>query len=578
MASFVGSKMNNEIADYSIPSVEVFIPGQFISIAPLNQQTQFEITTPLGKGTGVLYSFLFEMSKNAFNISKVSEWSEISPVHSQYYQLTVQQKQQLEGQIKTALGGIATAVSDYELVAHDMRKYSEYIKYFQNIEKGKKEKNEELIKENDRVLKSIFIDQVDVHTGEAIALKLIAGRWPTIIVDFMRLGDDDLDPKKIAKKYEFTEAEGVVLATKNKLFVQWKDMFKDTVLRRFTSLKSLESSRKFSIQEYKNMAKPYINRYRHIREWGETDEGRAILRQFSWARSSTTAVSVDFAEYWLWKAFFVPELHKSTAELSDMKVNIKKIGFPEEFRRMIKNEWDDLKEDYKKIPIFPTKIEPIDSWVMLLKKKLEEHYQKTNSFKIILTAKDVLEARKNMIEMYIGKGWPQSPNFVTIQIPVLRIVIRLSDGSEQEVVQMGTSNDSPFKVILETQNVILFRLLELKLLEKEFEYYISDILGETIEGQKIDKFLKEQYPILQEDSEKLQKDSEKKSEKPKIKKGVEKSTKFMTNVGKKISLVKPGPYERVFIDRIASTYFKELAASTFVPAMKFLRNASGFPG
>jgi len=356
------------------------------------------------------------------------------------------------------------------------------------------------------------------------------------------------------------------------LFVQWKDMFKDTVLSRFTSLKSLESSRKFSIQEYKNMAKPYINRYRHIREWGETDEGRAILRKFSWARSSTIAVSVDFAEYWLWKSFFVPELHKSTAELSTTKVNIKKIGFPEEFRQMIKNEWDDLKDDgYKEISTFPTKIEPIDKWVMLLKKKLEDHYQKTNRFKITLTAKDVLDARKSMIDMYDDKGWPQSPNFVTIQIPVLRIVIRLSDGSEQEVVYLGTSNDSPFKVIFETQNVILLRLLELKLLDKEFEYYISDILGETIEGQKIDKFLKEQYSIFQEDSEK-------KSEKPKIKKSAEKSKTFMTNVGKKFSLVKPGPYERVFIDRISSTYFKELASSYFVPAMKFLRNASGFPG
>jgi len=216
-----------------------YTPGEAICLVPGEAEEFLSFTTPMGQVSGVTASLIFQFRKWGYVRYKVDESIWVSPVFKPYYDLVIAQREQLQASIKAGLASISQAISDFELVWHDLRKYKEFLDHFENLEKGKKlmkENKEEGLKLFNRAnstLKSIFIDQVDVHTGETVALKLIANRWPTIIADFLKLQDDDVEPKDIAKKYHVSEAEGVVLATKNKLYLEWRDnLFYPTVKER----------------------------------------------------------------------------------------------------------------------------------------------------------------------------------------------------------------------------------------------------------------------------------------------------------------------------------------------------------
>ena len=576
MASYCASKLMDELTPEKLGAaaeVRGMVRGRILKVAPLNQQTSLELDMPLGKASGVYFGLLFQLSKWGFDVNKVFEWTEISPVHAQFYQLTVQQKQQLEAQIKSALLGISTAVGDYELLNHDLRKYEEYMRIFEALEKAEKDKDEKIIKEKLQTLRSIFIDQVDVHTGEGVALKLIAARWPTIIVDFARLKESDTDPKKISSDYNVTEAEGFVLATKNKLFAEWKRMFNTTVQERFERLKQLVEARKKSIDEYKQMVKPYITRFKSIRELGETEEGRGLMRAVSWFRPSTQAVSLEFSEIWAWKPFMIPELHKAYYETTDDTINIMKSDLPQEFKKEIKDNWDLIKDKHAKIKKSPTGIEPLDKWVLYFRDKLQEFYRENFNLKnVTLTTKDLLDVRDEFISNYKKKGWIATPYFQTMEIPTFRIVMRFADGQEMEVLILGDTEGDKMLLSLDTQNVILVRMLELKIKEKEFESYISEMLGETgVEGKKIEDIIKEQYPYL-----KGGETGGKKNEKPASRAHITLAN-IVNKVARNVEFLKPGNYEVDFIDRMSSTYFKEMASFVYVPIIRFIKNAAGFP-
>ena len=114
--------------------------GKMWFMVPGTQFTKINFTMPPGAGTGAYLSVLGWMGKQGWNVKKINEAIEISPAHSQYYQMVVGQKQQLEGQIKQGLGSAASAVADYELLTHDLRKLERFVNYYEEIEKMKKEK------------------------------------------------------------------------------------------------------------------------------------------------------------------------------------------------------------------------------------------------------------------------------------------------------------------------------------------------------------------------------------------------------------------------------------------------------
>lgn len=563
---------------------DMFIPGELIHVAPLNMRTYLDLSSAPGVGSRIISPFFYYLGRNRFQRYKVYEWSEISPVHAQYYQITMQQKQQLETQIKQGLAGISTSMSDFDLLLHDQRKYREFIDYFEQIEKGRKTKNEETVMKNEQTLKSIFIDQVDVHTGEGIALKLIASRWPTIIVDFLKLKDDDADPKKIAEKLKVTEAEGVVLATKNKLYVKWKELFRETVLGRLSRISELVEARRRSVQEYRNFLRPVIERFRNIRELGETEEGRRFLVESNWVRRAVSeAYSIDVQMIWAWKGMSLPDLFKRAKEaFVDEYELVKYPKFPKGFKEWLGTEmktWsEEEKSQFKKINDYHTGIEPLDKYVMAFIKTAESTYN------VKLRAIDILKARKWMMDDAKSMGFTNWPYFKVWEFKIVRGVTRYADGVEVE-------NPMFFKFhpYLDTQNVILMRYIELTSKVMQDENFITDLLGETAEGKKIAAIIQERYPELTMKYPELfgtkfaTRPTVTEKEMTKVTDVKNKAINTFTMAVKKMTapmfqFVKSAPYEINFENLITRQYFREIRDTMWVPANNYIRARWGIPG
>ena len=563
----------------------IFIPGEIIHVAPMNMRTYLDLTSPPGAGSRIITPFLYYLGRNRFVRYKVYEFSEVSPVHAQYYQITMQQKQQLETSIKQGLAGISSAISDFDLLLHDQRKYREFIDYFEQIEKGKKIKNEDLAMRNEQTLKSIFIDQVDVHTGEGIALKLIASRWPTIIVDFLKLMDVDTDPKKIAEKLKVTEAEGVVLATKNKLYTKWKEFFREAVLGRLNRISELVEARRKSIQEYRNYLRPVIERFRNIREMGETEEGRQFLfRAASWSRRAVSeAYSLDVQEIWTWKGMSLPDMFKKAKEaFVDTYDLLKYPKFPKGFNDWLKAEaatWsNEEKSQFRTIADYHTGIEPLDKYVMAFIPVAE------NTYGVKLRAIDVLRARSWMMDDAREWGFTNWPYFKVWEFKIVRGVTRYADGVEAE-------NPMFFKFwpFLDTQNVVLMRYLELTAKTQQEENYITDMLGETAEGKKIATVIQERYPELTVKYPELfgtrfvtrpkvtEKEMKKVGEAKSKAVGVMNSIRNWAHSFTR-GLIKSAPYETNFENLITRQYFREIRDTMWVPANNYIRSRWGIPG
>jgi len=487
------------------PDVETLDPGKGINGAPLEGEELLDFTAPLGKCTGVYYSLMFQLPKWGFARFKIDEWIFVSPAFREYYELTLRQKETLEATIKAGLASIGTAISDLELVMHDLRKYKEFLDYYTKIEKGKellkegkKEEGEKLVKEGDQSLKAVFIDLVDAHTGPGIALREIAIRWPTIIADFMKLGDEDTEPEKIAKKLNVSEAEGVVLATKNKLYLEWRDrLFGETVKRRYESLRRMVEARRKSVQEYKEMLKPSIARYKMITDALSSPTGRAEIFK-SFFRPDAQALSIDFMRIYAWKPFAVEEKYK-VVRTTFNKVSLARAGFEEKEIETIakwKKEMGEKFDGYvDALPIEPS----IDEVVRKMVPRIEAEYN------VKLNALDFYQAREMLLKQFrdsIGglgmtEAWVFSPYYVFLDIPISRTVLRIPPaGPELEDVMINN-----FVAYTQTQNFIICHCLELIARDKQLENYISQMLGEAgvKEGKEIkpiEELIKEEFPKI----------------------------------------------------------------------------------
>ena len=112
---------------------EIFPPGRPVLgeafwARPENQSIKIDYTTPMGGCSNLYYSLIFQMPKWGFAMAKVDEWMSVTPTHADYFNLTVSQKQKLEGQIKQGLASIAQAVADYIISELDKRSKALYNK------------------------------------------------------------------------------------------------------------------------------------------------------------------------------------------------------------------------------------------------------------------------------------------------------------------------------------------------------------------------------------------------------------------------------------------------------------------
>jgi chaperonin cofactor prefoldin len=565
-------------------------PGEGINTFPPERDEYLDFTGTLGKGAETITGLMFQLPKWGFERWRIEEWIEVTPVFQQQYQLTIMQKQQIEQQIKGGLASASQAVADLELVSHDFRKYREFVDFFTMIDKGnklikenKKEEGEKLRNRGEQTLKSIFIDQVDIHTGEGVALRSIASRWPTIIADFMQLKDGDIDFKKIAKDYKVSEAEGVILATKNKLYTEWRDrLFRQTVEDRYRTLVSLVQARKKSVDEYKNMLRPLMARYKMLSEGLAEKEPRQAMRKLSFWRPESQAMSSDFVKIWAWKPVAFAEKYKGTRQNPLDEIPLAQAGFlPDEIEilKKPKEEGGLGKEVVKALPVEPS----IDSVFRKIAKSVEEQY------KIEFTPKDWQDARKMMMDRFETSAkatssyepWVWSPYFVFLEIPFMRSVMKSPSGAEMENIFCEN-----FKAAAQTQNIILGHYLELVARDKQLDNYISQMLGEAgAKGETIDQLIKElEWKTEEEKKETTEKNKTAEIQK-KIGQAKGQAKAVRVGVGKTLEafgiksafLRGEGPYELAFRDRVPK-YFMPEVAEAYNAVINYLKAAYQVPG
>jgi hypothetical protein len=404
--------------------------GHSVLAVPPDQYTAINFTAPPGGTSGLYYSLCFQLVKWEYKVQKSDEWLEVSPEHAQYYQITHKQKEDLEARIKAGLGSVSQAVADLELLKHDQRKYRDFLDYFGYDYKDRNFKKVPE-KRDEHSLKAVFIDQVDVHTGDGIAMRSIVSRWPTLIMDFMKLNDEDVDIDKVKKKMDVSKAEAVVLVTKNKLYQVWKKMFEPEVKSRYLRIMELVRSREESVNQYREWLKPVIARHKLIDE-GLSSSGFRKGYLTSFYSPTGQATSVNRIVLWAWRELTSPEIYKVGTEILAKKP-----------------------------------VDPYDDWT---KRNLIFHKRKGLVVKYPwVTDEWVLKKKDEMIK----KGWIDMNKlyYSFFIISLDRSNMRGPTGSETE--------DGVFKVGSNffSLNILFVKLLEMKAKQEEFERYIDGLLG-----------------------------------------------------------------------------------------------------
>ena len=509
-----------------------------------DQNIELNFTGKPGTASAIYYALFFQLPKWDWFIMKADEWIEVSPTHKEYYDRTMATKQMLESTIKTGLSSAAQAVADFELMDHDLRKYKEILNYF--------------AKKDEHSLKAMFVDQVDVHTDVSM-VRTIAPRWPTIISDFLMLTDDDVEPNAIAKKYNLSKAEGVILATKNKLYKQWKELFGASVRERYETIKGLVESRRKSIKEYRKWLKPYIARFSMTKVGGQRPGSRLFTLK-SFADITGVATFANNIRIYAWHVMKTEEMRKPAAEIKDRGFAV----YP----------YDDfIRENFILHPT--TGLARIYPWLRDKRKfcpKCKEYFpsgvvlcSKCGSTNLMertladqIVEKEIIPPWKNG-EMGLN---PYEMYYMITDFDIDRFGTRLPVGELEDIT-------FKMKNFVVSQNVMLVKLLELKCRDIELERYIDEILGVRVDERHISEIVMEEFPELFPQKEP--------SGYGKFVKELRDSGKAYTNFLKKIKtpktgkfmFSKPGNYEKDFLERVTKQYAK-IAGVYFFAIVKFI--------
>jgi hypothetical protein len=522
-----------------------------------NQSTSFNFTGPPGTASAIYYALAFQLGKWGYNVEKLNEWIEVSPTHRQYYEQTMSQKQMLEGVIKTGLSSAASAVADYELIQHDVRKYKEALDYF----KAKDEHS----------LKAMFIDQVDIHTGEGVSMRSIAPRWPTIIADFIKLDEKDIDIEVVKKRYsDVSRPEAVILVTKNKLYQGWKKTFLESAKQRYELLMGLSNARKKSIEEYRNWLRPHIARFKSIRLGMATEPGRsATMKAFADVTGMSTFANGIRLNAW---RFFRPvEARKAAIEFKPGK-------------KFVYEPYDDfmrqtyvLDADRGLAKEYP--------WLRDPRKYCRrcEKYHPAETVKCPKCGSVGLEDRfraDQIVDENIKKDWlarrrglnPAELYYIFLDIGIDRYGTKLPVGELEDITFV-------VRTYVISQNVLLVKMLEIYCREKEFERYIDELLGVKLKEETVEEIVRREYPDMFGKTKQP-------GELEKWMTDMRKSFAGIAGIGKKLSLpsvpverrmfmlFKPGIYETEFKERISMQYLSP-SSVMFQSVIGFLKDKAG---
>ncbi len=406
--------------------------GHSLIAFPRETQVEIDFTAPPGAISKLYYSLCFQLRKWEYQVQKGDEWIEVSPSHRAYYELTHKQKEELEVRIKSGLASAAQAVADLELIKHDQRKYKEFLEYFGYEFTGNE--FEETGNRDEHSIKAMFVDLVDVHTGEGISMRSIVTRWPTLITDFIRL-DDETDIDKVKNKMNVSNAEAVVLVTKNKLYHQWKKMFEPQLKERYRRVSELVKSREESVKQYRNWLAPFIARHKMLEE-GMGNAGRRGMLRTTFVLHGGQATSMSKVTIWAWRELTLPEFHKGGGERLGRELG----------EGVVKCDDDWTKENL----IFHPKHGLVVKYPWIDDKWVTDQ-------KDWMMQKNWLEENK----MY----------YSFLPITLNKINIRTPDGDELE--------DGVFDVqaALMSQNVMFVKLLEMRAMQEDLNRYVDGLIG-----------------------------------------------------------------------------------------------------
>ena len=526
-----------------------------------NQITEINYTGKPGTASGIYYSLFFQLPKWDWHAEKAAEWIEVMPTHKEYYDRTMATKQMLESTIKTGLASAAQAVADYELLMHDVRKYTEILGYFE--------------RDDHHSLKSMFIDQVDIHTGNLSVAEMTRNRWPTMTADFHSLKDEWVKHEKIKDELGVSTAEAIILITKNKLYVDWKNLFGKTVKERYERLRNMALSREKSVKEYKEWLKPYISRFRTTR-LGTAQPGlrKFFTRTFMDATGLSTFLNI--LTFFAWKPLITREARRPSEEIkgkfkispydSFVRNNLILGG---EFRTFTKTKAKDLPA-----------LGDIYQWLRNEKKycaKCEEYSPSgfikcENCGSVDLQDKTYADqlVEKDILP-YWGKKWgtdPYEPYYMFLRCDIERLGIRLPSGELEDITFTN-------KMYVISQNILLIKILELMCREMELEMYIEEILGFKGTEKALGEILAEEHrKTFGRPKEELKGSA-------KFSKELKDAIRGSTGAFKKIKMpqtnfmfVKPGPYESTFRDRITKQYLA-VSGSNFGQINSFIKSKMG---
>lgn len=473
-----------------------------ISPAEIDQMTSINPVTLEGQAEIIYNVIMYRIAKWHWRAEKADEYIMLTPNPPPAFAPVLAQKEKLEGQIKSGLASAAQSVADYELLKHDERKYREILDYFKM---GKKDEH---------VLRALFVDRVDAYTGEGYSMITMAKRWPTIISDFIKMRSEWRETVKIKKELKVSQAEAVVLKTKNELFLEWKKLFFPDVRDRYARIKNLVESRKRSVDQYRDWLKPYLERFKRIREVSEIP-GRVGEDITNPLKFSMTPEGEIWAKLWLWKPIRPEEMGKPT---------------------ILRGQGHE--------------IDPYDDWLKEKKKLVEDKYgvkfteEDVRKFIKDWSAPGYTRKKKEIIAVHPGPMF--DPRFIYYIFVDLDYNVGYKRGSTGPmVVEDQYFHFHPF---LLSQNALVLFLLELEAKKMAFEREINELIGVKEIEKEITESIEDEFEEMEG------------GEGSKVVKGIKSARsgthKFRRNVIRPAVgvFVKPGPYEINVQKRISKCY------------------------
>ena len=538
--------------------------GEAVFAMPLNQNTKLDLTSNIGGCSGLYYSLIFQLDKWGYYIKKIDEDMSVSPIYAEAYNLTVEQKHKLEAQIKQGLASEGQAVADYELLKHDYRKYKDMLEFLKpKKEKGADGKDK---KEDDHILRSMFIDRVDAFVGDQFAMINMVKRWPTIIADFIRFPNyviegDEKDVQKIREGLKVTDAEAHVLKSKNILYRKWKESFLPEVKDRFIRVKTMLQAREKSMYEYKEWLKPYVARYKIMEESLEGNP-KGIYSDPLMAPGFGNSLASSGIRFLCWTPFSSPEMgkpHKQDkfkpekdefllARAKELAIKYKKQESRIYYEKEGNNILLEVDVDGK------VKKEDLQGWI----KSVHKSAISGDSKKIDPTKNRALS--------------PGTPYYIGFDVNCKKSLIKIPKGGEIEDM------DIYIREYLMSENVIMMILLELDALDQKFDMYVNDIIGTKKSEDAIKEQVNKEFPDKIEEKEEPKKkmfDDFKKA--GKRAKSVYHWTRKQLKPYSKY-FFKAGIYEPQFKERVPKGFMIPMGGSYFGKLVKFMKWKMGVPG